>query len=283
MKTNLSGLVRGMVNDDYQTHSAVQSTTFKEFLKSAAHFQHMRTAQREEKEPFYFGQMFHSRTLEKKKIVACPKFDKRKPEEKAAEAAWIAANKDKLIYSWFDKAEANMAALEKIEGMARAVESHPTASDLLSEGEAEVSAFSMYQDVPVKARFDWLRPDPIIVDLKSTKCAHPDAFSKDIFNYGYHISAAWYSLVHYLVTGKAPEAFILIAVEKTAPYAVSVFRLKPEMIQLGHDLIATHLPRLKECLERNVWPAYPTEILDIGIPTWAENKTLAQLMEGEAV
>lgn len=280
MKTNLQGLIPGITNEDYHAHSAISSTGFKAFLKSPAHF---KCLSHEQTEAMYFGSMFHTRVLEKNFVVAPPKFDKRTKEGKEADAAWREAHKSQLLFDWFSSSEANLSAVEKLEGMAKSVELHPAASSLLSDGQSEVSAFSNYQGVPVRARFDWLRTDNIIVDLKSTKCAERKAFEREIFNYGYHISAAWYSLVHYLVTGKSPEAFILIAVEKAPPYAVSVFRLKPETLQLGHDMISMHLPRLKECLERQEWPAYPPEIQDVGIPTWAENQTLSHLMEGETV
>lgn len=266
-------------NDRYHSSPEISSTGFREFLKSPAHFKAYLDSPREQTEAMFFGSMLHARVLEGKCVVAAPKIDKRTKEGKAQLEAWCAENSDKLIFDWFSTAEANMKAVERLEGIANAIKTHPTVEALLGEGTCEVSAV-VKGDPGIKARFDWLRPDGIILDLKTTISAHPDAFEQAIFKYGYHIQAAWYSQVYKFVTGQDPEAFILIAAEKTPPFAVSVFLIKGEALQIGQDLIAMNMPKLFECWRKNEWPGYPTDIREVGIPAWAMNKSINQLADG---
>lgn len=272
-------LIFDLANEAYHARPEISSTGFREFLKSPAHFKAYLDSPREQTEAMFFGSMLHARVLEGKTVIAAPKIDKRTKEGKAQFEAWCAENSNKLIFDWFSTAEANQKAVDRIEGIARSVAAHPTVSSLLSEGDCEVSA--VLEGAPgLKARFDWLRPDGIILDLKTTISAHPDAFEQAIFKYGYHIQAAWYSQVYQLVTGKDPEAFILIAAEKAPPFAVSVFLIKAETLQIGQDLIALNMPKLFECWRNDEWPGYPSEIREVGIPAWALNKSVSQLAEG---
>ena len=63
--------------------------------------------------------------------------------------------------------------------------------------------------------------------------------------------------------------FIFIAIEKEPPYAVALYRLKQEAIDLGQKEIALLLPLYKTCSEANSWPSYPQTVTDVGLPTYA--------------
>lgn len=161
---------------------------------------------------------------------------------------------------------------EQIHGMAASIRAHESASQLLGfEGDRELSLVwdDPETDVRCKARLDKLAaPIQAIVDLKSTTDASPREFSRSIAAYGYHRQAA-----HYLNAAAAlgidVTDFVVIAVEKSAPYAVAVYRLADDVVAQGRMEIAAHLATYRDCLNRESWPAYDAGIQDISLPAWA--------------
>jgi exodeoxyribonuclease VIII len=66
---------------------------------------------------------------------------------------------------------------------------------------------------------------------------------------------------------------LFIAVEKEPPFAVGLYNLDAESIEIGRQKNEQNLVRLQECIEANNYPAYSTEIQTISLPNWAK-KTL---------
>ena len=89
---------------------------------------------------------------------------------------------------------------------------------LLRVGKAEVSHFCVYEDLGYKHRTD-LETKSKIVDWKTcpiTK-AHPDEVSRQIINFNYHISGAFYQFFDYICTGTW-KSFFWVFQEKEPPY-----------------------------------------------------------------
>jgi exodeoxyribonuclease VIII len=156
----------------------------------------------------------------------------------------------------------------------RAVQRHRSASGLLSgAGDTELSLVWRHSVTGVlcKARPDrfspWL-PDGAIVDLKSTRDASYLAFAKAIFSYGYHRQASLY-LDGARVLGLEAAHFVFAALEKEAPYAVATYRLLESAIEAGAEQLVRRLNVYDECMQSNVWPAYPDEVQDIALPDYA--------------
>jgi hypothetical protein len=155
-----------------------------------------------------------------------------------------------------------------------AVYAHPAAAAMLS-GPHFTELSVLWTDPAVgigcKARLDLLSREiggGTIVDVKSTRDASRREFERAIFTYGYHRQAAFYqdaAAAH----GIAVAHYVIIAVEKEPPYAVAVYRLTEGAINAGRDQLRPLLARYAECVTRNQWPGYPTEVQDIAIPPWA--------------
>ena len=64
--------------------------------------------------------------------------------------------------------------------------------------------------------------------------------------------------------------FVFVVVEKTEPYAVSVFELEQDYIDLGRAQYKKHLRTLSECLEADLWPSYSSTIINASLPNWAK-------------
>lgn len=266
------GITNELLDTDYHGSAGVSSSQYKEFKKSPAHFEAAVNSPKEDTEAMFFGRMLHSRFLEYRKVLVPPKVDKRTNAGKELYAAWEKENEGALIYDWFATHEANVKAVATIEGMVDKLRSHPTVARLFEQGQAEQTGYVRDAEtgVYIKARADWILPDGTIVDLKSTsESADPERFEKTIFDYGYWLSAGWYCRVFSQLLHKPIDTFLFVAVEKKAPYGISVSVLKDHHLALAQEQITRDLLRLKECQERNEWPGYPVEIREVGIPDWA--------------
>jgi exodeoxyribonuclease VIII len=93
---------------------------------------------------------------------------------------------------------------------------HPTVSELLQNGIAELSIFYRTEGgVLLKVRPDWLGEfggAPFLLDIKTTNDIHD--FGKSVEKYGYHVQAAFYSTVVGLVFGMEVD-FAFCAITKT--------------------------------------------------------------------
>ena len=86
-----------------------------------------------------------------------------------------------------DKAVIEAVVFKQIQESVDSVRSHPTASQALAVGRSEVSVFREFAyggKVLRKARLDFVNAGDCIVDLKTTKDARAESFSKDVFNFG---------------------------------------------------------------------------------------------------
>lgn len=156
---------------------------------------------------------------------------------------------------------------ENVLKISKTVRTHETAGRLLGIGEAEVTVLTEMDDVPAKCRVDWLRPG-VIVDLKTTDDASPGGFSRSIASYGYDVQAAWY-LDCCQAAGIEAEAFIFIAVEKAAPYAVGIYELDYASLEVGRSKYQRALSLWKHCTATDEWPGYSPEIVTLQLPVWA--------------
>ncbi len=123
-----------------------------------------------------------------------------------------------------------------------------------------------------------------VVELKSTRCAHPERFMRDAFFRYYHAQLAWYISATISAIGKhiesmPTEAFV-IAVENKKPYAVSCFELTPRLLEQGRAQCRGWLERVIQCERDGVWPSYCESIVKFdGIG----DEPLALCIDGEEV
>ena len=120
-----------------------------------------------------------------------------------------------------------------------------------------------------KARIDRVYPGPtgaVVVDTKTTKNAERRAFANDAFRYEYHAQAAWYADGWERVTGTAPAASAILAIQSSPPYSQAFYRLDPDTIESGRRTYSIYLDMLAKCEASGVWPGY--ENATIERPKW---------------
>lgn len=162
---------------------------------------------------------------------------------------------------------------EAIQAMRESVLDHPVARGIFSLGDSQVSY--KWQDpltgVICKSRADFVRADNVMIDLKTTLegGAKPETFGRTAYNMRYHVQAAFYSDGAAIVE-KAPEAFIFVVVERVAPYPVAVYHVDEGLLAAGRETYQRNLETYAICYAENRWPAYPTDIQKLTLPSWAK-------------
>ncbi len=265
------GVHRGVPSEKY--HSRILGQASKSALdllhRSPAHYKAWVDGQEEEPTPaLLFGAAFHCALLEPEVFggtyAVAPDFgDCRFKENKARRDAWRAEHDGAQLLSADDAAA--------IDAMSRAVWRHPLAGMMMREGEPELTV--RWRDaatgVECKARGDYhVARHKMLVDLKSTEDAAPEAFRRSIANYGYHRQDAFYR-AGFAAAGLEVEHFVFVVVEKRPPHAVAVYTLDAAAVQRGADSIRRDLEKLAECMQSGEWPGYPVEIRTLDLPPWA--------------
>jgi exodeoxyribonuclease VIII len=131
----------------------------------------------------------------------------------------------------------------------------------------------------IKGRVDALKVDSdneaVIVDVKTTSAgADYGTFSRQAAQLNYHLSAAWYCHLAGL-NGLPPCRFYWIAVETAAPYAVAVYEIHPDALDLGVGMMNDALELIAQCEDAGVWPGYQAEAQCLNLPAWAYGKAVA--------
>lgn len=181
--------------------------------------------------------------------------------------------------------------LDAIRGMAKSMARDPIISNGLLAGDIETTL--VWRDaetgVWLKARPDSLPRDRVIVDLKT--CASADALAcrRAIGDHGYHMQLALTGMGIEALTGEAPgnDDYVLVFVEKTAPYAINIKPLDPEAVHFGRLQLRRAITTFARCMESGDWPAYadnliPASLLPFTLKRLQEEADMGMLPEEKA-
>lgn len=179
--------------------------------------------------------------------------------------------------------------LQAVQAMRDAVWRHPIAGKAFLNGVAEQSMFWTDPETGVrcKVRPDWL-PDgtDYLIDLKTSMSADPADFARSVWNYGYHVQAAWYRAGVKAATGRDINRFAFVVVSKQAPHLVSVCWLDEEALYWG-DIVCRYARGVHAwCAARDHWPSFqpdltgPPRAFTIGLPPYAVKDLQARYEAG---
>ena len=265
-----SGIIPGIGIEEYHKGPGVSKSQLDQFAKSPAHYLASLTTPRKETPAMRIGSIFHGMVLEPErvKIAVAPVCDKRTKDGKATWEAFCAENAGAEIVTSEEG--------EMLNGMAESISKHPAASALLSgDGIAEGSCF-WYDERSgelCRCRPDFYRRDlGIIVDLKTTDDASPEAFAKSIAKYGYHRQNSMYVDGVESSTGDIVKGFVFVVTEKSAPYCTAVYSLDTQGVELGRDQYKRLLLDLADCKIAKKFPGYSDRIETLSLPAWEVRK-----------
>lgn len=266
-----TGLYPNVPEADYRAWPALSYSGAKHLLRSGAHFRQAIDHPPPTTAATELGTDLHSRVLLGKEgfdalYLSLPEgLDCRRTADKKLrdELREQAEAEGKLIRP--------AGTLAVIESMAASVEQNPLAMALLAGAEIEVSM--SFTDpatgCPAKGRMDAFRRDAgAVIDLKTCQDASPAGFARQCLNYGYGIQCHAY-LAGLRSLGIEADSFVLIALEKAAPYCCAVYSAPAALIELGKRKWEEACRRYVEYSEAGVWPGYPTDIRELELPAWA--------------
>lgn len=166
---------------------------------------------------------------------------------------------------------------EKVQGMAASIRSNKAFMKLIDDKNKYVEHSIYFEDpatgVLLKSRPDFFNTF-MGLDLKTTISAKEEDFMKAIFNYGYHRQAALGLDALTALTGCQYDSWVILAVEKEAPYLTALYVLDQHSIELGRREYQAAVKTFKECQQTNQWRGYSEQVIQVSLPQWAFNKQL---------
>lgn len=260
---------RGVPNADYHADNGVSSTQLKDVAtKTPAHALARRNGEQKDTPALVFGDALHVAVLEPDRYPTShmrgPDGDGRSKQAKEARAALAADHPDATILP--------PAVFDAVEQIAAKVREHPRFESLLTGGQAETSGYWTDEETGLACRIrpDYMHPaSPLLVDLKTTLDASPKGFQRALTTYGYHIQAAFYLDGFEAIEACPCRDFVFVAVEKTPPYAVAIYRLDDAAVEYGRRQYRRALRTIADCIESGTWPAYSDDVEPITLPEWA--------------
>jgi hypothetical protein len=257
-------------NEAYHLNPAISKSHLDQVNRSPAHYwmRYLDPARQPTPptEAMLIGTATHTAILEphlwsEQVAVAPDGINRRTKEGKEAWAAFEADSTGKVVLKPEDAAV--------VRRMAEAVHQHPASSFLLDlPGVCEASYFwtDTETGLECKVRPDWHSEDRrLLVDVKTTDDASPEAFKRSCAKFRYHVQAAWY------LRGLQAEQFLFIAVEKQPPHLVGVYVATPEMVAAGGRAADRNLTTIAECRAADRWPGYGDEIQPLDLPRFCDD------------
>jgi len=270
---NLTGIHYTMPEAEYRMAPAIAGSDAKHILppRTPAHYAaHMAgETKREQSRAMLMGTLCHLAVLEPAKLDAAFIEKPQGMDFRTAPGKEFKAKAGTTPILDQDEARA-------VRGIRDSIAAHDAAKALLAGCDSEVSIFGeSHSGLWIKGRIDALKPGTI-VDVKTTSAgADANAFARQSFALNYHVSAAWY---WYLATlnEMPPKAFYWVAVEVAPPYAVAVYEIHKDALQLGFRMMQDALALIARCEDENHWPGYGDEVQTLNLPPWAYKQEGAQ-------
>lgn len=269
-------MILSMPAEQYHAHPAISKTGLDKVAQSPRHYRWYKDNDTLDTKALVFGRAFHTMLLEPELIDRQVVIKPEKYQTKEECGRTIKEQKEEFEALHAGKAIISKDDLETAKSMAASIRDTASARFLL-KGAGKIEPSLFWQDgetgVDCRARFDWLRDDGLIIDLKTTRCAKPEEFVKHAYSYRYHVQAAFYMEAYRAVTGNEAQGFAFIAVEKEPPYCACVFIADNAFIELGEIEYRKDIAAYADCLKSNQWPGYPDEkMVPLALPYWVEKK-----------
>lgn len=256
-------------DEDYSAAPGVRSTELKAAARSSAHWAASLREARPDTPAFRFGRLAHRAVLEPVRFAQTVRArpdvgDLRTAKGKAALAEW-------KLGMPADTEDVSAEDMAHLTGMVKAAHEHPRLSQLLKTGAPEQAIFwrDEAHGLACKMKADWLTESGIIVDLKTTADASLESFGRDMMRFNYPVSAS-----HYCegarATGLAnPDTFVLVAIEKTPPYAIGLYTLGSDVLDWGHQWRHHAMCNISEAIRTQTVEGYPDHFQVLELPKWA--------------
>jgi len=270
-------VITDMDNEKYHSLDSFSSSQIKDFINHPpAYFRAKyitKTLDRKETDAMKMGTATHTAWMEPEK------FDLEYAVEPICDGRTKAGKEIKAIFAMESEGKIILTSKQgsKLIKMCRSLDNNRNARKLLKNTDIENSIFWTDQEtgLDLRIRPDIWRKEHYIADLKTTRDGSIEGFSKVIYDFGYHISAAMY-LDGASKLGVEIEDFIFICVESSPPYLTSVYTLSEAALEIGRNAYKKALLGLAYCIENNDWKGYnDDQVAEISLPLWVINRELS--------
>jgi len=259
-----------------KTH--ISASDIKNFMRSPKYyyfkaFEEVRSTDPLEGRHFSVGSALHEMILEPQKFtsnyIVAPKFDRRTKVGKQEYEEFLLQTEGKTLLF-----EDEMTMIVK---MAEQTMKNESLVDLIKNSVKEISCYTTDEKTGLKLR---LRPDSLadskntITDIKSCLDSSYTKFRSDVYSYGYPITAAYYCDFLNI------ENYVFAALEKQAPYQVSLYVLDDEKMEYGRKQYRTALDLMKWSIDNDYWCDYTEfgmlkDLYELGnLDTFMEDKEI---------
>lgn len=270
----MNEIITNMPEAEYHSHPAVSKHGLDLIRKAPAHYRFAKDNPVQEATlAMKFGTLAHLAILEperyERETFVMPRVDRRTKEGKAAYEEAMMVAEGRLIVTPEEHAT--------LMGMQTALRTNDECIKVLDGAtHIEPSLFWVdpMLDVACRARIDVVTPTAL-VDYKTTDDASYEAFSKSVFNFRYHVQAAFYLHAWRQCGGTEPMKFLFIAQERKAPYLTAIYELTQPFLDLGDEEWLRDLSLYRHCMRTNTWPDYETNYRRIDIPRWLKPSPIA--------
>lgn len=262
------GIHKNVPNEVYHKSPGISSSGISLILDCPKRYWYQylsNEASREDTRSMLIGQALHTMVLEpdtfNDRFIVLPELDRRTKAGKEAYEQFINESQGKIVLPSSD--------YESAKQMADNVKAHRMYEKIYGVGNIEDSCLWKDKDTGVllRSRPDYYN-DFLIIDVKTTKDASPQAFASSMATYGYHRQAAMACDALTELTGCPYETVIQFVVENTAPYLVAAYAIKQDAIELGRKQYKEGARIYAECMRTNNWPGYPEILTEIDLPNW---------------
>jgi hypothetical protein len=169
----------------------------------------------------------------------------------------------------------NLTESETASTSAEAVLSDPISRAILDEPGAQKQMVAQWEayGLPFAAGIEGVRGgfdvvgSEFVTDLKATNSSDPYRLERQILN------QLWYAqLVLYcdackkLGMGRKKPRLICVEAKKDGPPVVTVVRLGPRFVEMGHKSLTLWAEKLRACEAANAWPGYAQAEVDVDAP-----------------
>lgn len=264
---------------DYSSIDAYNGSSIVHMSRSPLHYRWAKDHPEPPTPAMILGTITHRMILEPERVGDFAVWGLKKDEKVRLGKVWDAfklAHEGKTIITRKERDEMVQIAV--------AVRRNVTVLAHLKGGRSEVSM--VWKDTQMghmcKGRMDYLCPEPIIIDLKTTRDVRPFQFGNQAYKLGYHIKLAMYQDGYFALTGELAPVKI-IAVENKPPYDCAIYSVPSDVLQQGAEDYARLMRRIRECEESGIWPGAVEGEASLSLPTYAFTETSDDLADLELV
>jgi len=238
---------------EYLAHEALSRSSLIDLLDCPARFYYNHVlGGKSETKPMVMGQAFHCLALEPQHF-----------DEKFYIMNHHTKNEKHAAYQE-DKVKANGRTMlkqkeyDELQQWLMSLKRNPYYQQMTQTDQVEVNVFWQEDGIAVKSRLDYLN-NGVVVDLKTCSSLNKWAVQDHIWRYGVDMQAAM-NLDGLNANGYPAKSFVLIMIEKEAPYLTRTFEMSPSLISRGRQRYKDALGIYKECKANDEWPGYEQEI-----------------------